>query len=244
MARNRTISPDFWTMEAVIDCKPMTRLLFIGLWNFADDGGVQPLRPRTIRMQVFPGDEIGSDHIRAMIDELAAQSLVRIYDVDGITYVAIVDWAQMQRVGRRPRLRYPSLPGLQLHLPPGGEGGARSATDGGCLNESADCLRHPPSALRAPSPSGGRAGRPDSSKCSEAEEGLPVSPTSSGAPPDSAALPVGLALLGEGAGALDGVLAAGHGDEGGVVEVAHGDLGSGHVERAHHDLLGGADAHG
>src|ERR1700704_4847638 len=110
MARNRTISPDFWTMEAVIDCKPMTRLLFIGLWNFADDGGVQPLRPRTIRMQVFPGDEIGNDHVRAMIDELALRKLVRIYEVDGVEYVGIVDWAQMQRVGKHARSRYPSFP--------------------------------------------------------------------------------------------------------------------------------------
>jgi len=108
MARSRTISPDFWTWEAVIDCAPMTRLLFIGLWNFADDGGVQPLRPRTIRMQVFPGDTIENDRVRAMLDELAAQGLVRIYSVDGQDYVAIVDWEQLQRVGKRARPRYPS----------------------------------------------------------------------------------------------------------------------------------------
>ncbi len=112
MARNRTISPDFWTWEAVIDCQPMTRLLFIGLWNFADDGGVQPLRPRTIRMQVFPDDTIDNDRVRAMLDELAAQGLVRIYAVEGVEYVAIVDWAQMQRVGTRAKRRYPAIPSL------------------------------------------------------------------------------------------------------------------------------------
>jgi hypothetical protein len=110
MARNRTISPDFWTWEAIIDCKPMTRLLFIGLWTFADDGGVQPLRPRTIRMQVFPGDTIENHRMRAMIDELAAHGLVRIYEVDGVEYVAIVAWDQIQRVGKHARRRYPPLP--------------------------------------------------------------------------------------------------------------------------------------
>ncbi len=35
MARKRSVSPDFWTWEAVIDCPAMTRLLFIGLWNVA-----------------------------------------------------------------------------------------------------------------------------------------------------------------------------------------------------------------
>jgi hypothetical protein len=119
MARNRTISPDFWTWEAVIDCAAMTRLLFIGLWNFADDYGVQPLRPRTIRLQVFPGDEIGNDAVRAMIDELAARQLVRIYEVEGLQYVAIADWAIHQRLSRRAKRRYPSDPSVpEPALPP------------------------------------------------------------------------------------------------------------------------------
>jgi hypothetical protein len=48
-----------------------------------------------------------------------------------------------------------------IGLPPEGEGGA-PAPEGGCLNkhggnsESPYVLRHPPSALRAPCPSGGR----------------------------------------------------------------------------------------
>jgi hypothetical protein len=110
MARNRTISPDFWTWEAVVDCRPLTRLLFLGLWNFADDYGVQPLRPRTIRMQVFPGDELDADRVRAMIEELAARKLVRIYAVDGVDYLAIVDWQQIQRVSRRAKRRFPPDP--------------------------------------------------------------------------------------------------------------------------------------
>jgi hypothetical protein len=118
MARNRTISPDFWTWEAVIDCAPMTRLLFIGLWNFADDHGVQPLRPRTIRMQVFPGDEIGNDTVRAMIDELASRKLVRIYEVEGIEYLAVVDWSLHHRIDKRARRRYPADPSMPVLEPP------------------------------------------------------------------------------------------------------------------------------
>jgi hypothetical protein len=108
MARIRTISPDFWTSESIADCTPMARLLLIGLSTFADDFGVLPLRPRTIRLQVFPADEIGGDTVRAMIDELAAQGLVRIYNAEGQDYVAIVGWDRMQRVGKRARRRYPA----------------------------------------------------------------------------------------------------------------------------------------
>ena len=109
MSRNRTIPADFWTWEAVIDCAPMTRLLFLGLWSFADDFGIQPLRPRTIRMQVFPGDAIDGDAVRAMIEELAARGLVRSYSVDGQDYIAIVDWHRLQRVGKRARRLFPDI---------------------------------------------------------------------------------------------------------------------------------------
>jgi hypothetical protein len=110
MARDRKLPTDFWTWEAVIDCAAMTRLLFLGLWNFADDFGVQPLRPRTIRMQVFPGDPIADDQVRAMIDELVSRGLLRIYAVDAVEYLEILDWRQIQRVGKRARRRYPGDP--------------------------------------------------------------------------------------------------------------------------------------
>ncbi|MBM3621839.1 MAG: hypothetical protein FJX20_14240 [Alphaproteobacteria bacterium] len=110
MARDRILPSDLWTWEAVVDCAAMTRLLFIGLWNFADDFGIQPLRPRTIRMQVFPGDTIENDSVRAMIDELVARGLVRIYEAEGREYLEIVDWSQFQRVGKRAKRRYPAFP--------------------------------------------------------------------------------------------------------------------------------------
>ena len=112
MSRNRQFSPDFWTCEAVIDCAPMTRLLFLGLQNFADDFGVQPLRPRTIRLQVFPGDDLDDQRLRAMIEELESHGLVRRYEVDGVEYLAIVDWHLLQRVGKRALRRHPRDPAL------------------------------------------------------------------------------------------------------------------------------------
>ncbi|MBX3502476.1 MAG: hypothetical protein KF889_23780 [Alphaproteobacteria bacterium] len=112
MSRNRHISPDFWTWEAVIDCAPMSRLLFLGLQNFADDFGVQPLRPRTIRLQVFPGDDLDDARVAAMVEELASHGLVRAYAVEGVEYLAVVDWHLLHRVGRRARRRYPRDPAL------------------------------------------------------------------------------------------------------------------------------------
>ena len=90
MPRARLISPEFWTSEAVVDCAPMTRLLLLGLSTFADDFGVLPLRPRTLRLQVFPGDALDDDQVCAMIEELAARGLLRRYTVDDVEYLSII----------------------------------------------------------------------------------------------------------------------------------------------------------
>ena len=118
MSRDRTLPSDFWTWEAVIDCSMMARLLFLGLWNFADDHGVQPLRPRTIRMQVFPGDAIDEDAVRALVEELVAHGLVRIFTVEGEEYLSVIHWEQIQRVGRRARHRYPADPAKPVPVEP------------------------------------------------------------------------------------------------------------------------------
>lgn len=53
MARIRTVKPEFWTDEKVVECSISARLLFIGLFNFADDKGCLERSPKRIKMQVF-----------------------------------------------------------------------------------------------------------------------------------------------------------------------------------------------
>jgi hypothetical protein len=69
--------------------------------RFLDLGGGYRLRAHD------PIDEAG---LRAMIDELVARGPVRIFAVDGVEYLSVVDWALIQRVGRRARRRYPPDP--------------------------------------------------------------------------------------------------------------------------------------
>ena len=99
MARIRTIKPEFWTSEQVMECSPMARLLFIGMWNFADDLGRLPMSPKTIKAQVFPSDDITSDDIRRMLDELSSNKLLLVYEVDGREYLQITGW-QHQKIDR------------------------------------------------------------------------------------------------------------------------------------------------
>src|SRR5579872_4397225 len=86
MSRIRTIKPEFWTSEQVLSCSPLTRLLFIGLWNFCDDNGVHQASYVRLKAEVFPVDCFTSDEIKKMISELILHDLIREYVIDDKTY--------------------------------------------------------------------------------------------------------------------------------------------------------------
>lgn len=105
MARIRTIKPEFWTSEQVVECSPMARLLFIGLWSFCDDAGRHPLSALRIKMEVFPGDAIDGTGILRLIEELSENGLVKVYTVEDKEYLQVTGWHH-QRIDK-PHIRYP-----------------------------------------------------------------------------------------------------------------------------------------
>lgn len=122
MARIRTIKPEFWRAEQVTDCSPNARLLFIGLWNFCDDRGVMPLKPKTIKASIYPADDFSSTDIRRMLDELSSNELIGTFEGDdGQEYLWVTGWKAHQKVDR-PNPKYPAPPdkldkSRQLALP-------------------------------------------------------------------------------------------------------------------------------
>jgi len=76
MSRIRTIKPEFWISEQVMSCSHSARLLFIGLWNFCDDGGVHPANLRKLKAEVFPGDDVTLSDVDGWMKELIEQRLV------------------------------------------------------------------------------------------------------------------------------------------------------------------------
>ncbi|WP_342106316.1 hypothetical protein [Methylobacterium sp. SI9] len=109
MARIRSIKPEFWTSEQVMECSTNARLLFIGLWNFCDDAGRMPLSPKRIKAQLFPSDDILAEDIRRMIDELSSNGLLRLYDVDGKEFLAVTGWHH-QKIDRPQKSQIPDPP--------------------------------------------------------------------------------------------------------------------------------------
>lgn len=110
MSRIRTIKPEFWTSEQIVECSPTARLLFIGFWNFADDNGVLPASAKHIKMLVYPGDDFTVAQVQDFIDELLYQRLLAAFTgEDGRAYWYVTGWKKHQKIDK-PSNKYPSPP--------------------------------------------------------------------------------------------------------------------------------------
>lgn len=104
MARIRSIKPDFWTDEKVVELSPFARLLFIGLWNFADDEGRMVYSPKKIKMQIFPADDLS---ISELFGELRRESLICVYVIDGTEYLQVTNFSEHQKIDKRNASKLP-----------------------------------------------------------------------------------------------------------------------------------------
>lgn len=126
MARIRTIKPEFWSSEQVMECSPIARLLFIGLWNFCDDAGNHVASAKTIKAEIFPGDDIASTDVQRMLDELSSNSLIAFYTNGSKDYLHVTGWEKHQKIDR-PTFKHPSFSdgdrrALDESSPPEGNG--------------------------------------------------------------------------------------------------------------------------
>jgi hypothetical protein len=67
MARNRMIKATFWEDNKLAEVSAFARLLFISLWNFADDEGYVEHNPKWLKIKCFPYDDI---NINELLKEL------------------------------------------------------------------------------------------------------------------------------------------------------------------------------
>ena len=107
MARIRSIKPEFWTSEQIVECSTSARLLFIGLWNFCDDGGNHSASPKTLKMEIFPGDDISISDIQDMVNELLKNDLIVEYESGGKRYWHVTGWHH-QKIDR-PSYKHPKF---------------------------------------------------------------------------------------------------------------------------------------
>lgn len=94
MARMRTIKPEFWTDDKVVELSLLGRLLFIGLWNFADDDGFIENSPKRIKRLIFPDQDI---NVIEGLEELIEAGFLCVCDSDQGELLKICQFSEHQR---------------------------------------------------------------------------------------------------------------------------------------------------
>jgi hypothetical protein len=107
MARIRTIKPEFWDSPDTARASLRARLLYIAMWNLADDYGVGDGNHRRIIGFAFPNDEIGVSEIPRLVSEVSRTFSVMFYEHEGRPYYYIPSWENHQRTEKRAKQRVP-----------------------------------------------------------------------------------------------------------------------------------------
>lgn len=114
MARIRTIKPEFWTDERIVELSAFARLLFIGLWNFCDDDGRMVYSPKRIKLQIFPADDVQISELfgelRGKSEDFGVKSLVDIYGIGNTQYLQVSNFSKHQKVDKRTPSKVPPPP--------------------------------------------------------------------------------------------------------------------------------------
>ena len=99
MGRIRTIKPEFFTHEELFDLEEKeglpVRLAFIGLWTICDREGRFKWRPRSIKAQILPYDNVDFSRV---LDALATRGFVVRYASSGVEYGYVPGFSRHQVV--------------------------------------------------------------------------------------------------------------------------------------------------
>jgi len=98
MARKRMIDPKFWSDDKMMSLTPMHRLLFIGIWNFSDDGGIHKNSNNMLKAEVFPCDNINIEEVGKLKDELIELELIIPFNSNGIELFYVKNWKIYQSI--------------------------------------------------------------------------------------------------------------------------------------------------
>lgn len=93
MARARIIKPGYFKNEVLAECHPLARILFAGLWTLADKEGRLEDRPRKIKTETLPYDEVDMD---MLLNELASKKFIERYSVEENKYIQILKFVEHQ----------------------------------------------------------------------------------------------------------------------------------------------------
>lgn len=93
MARIRTIKPEFFKNEELAELPCTARLFFIGLWTQADREGKLLDRPKRLKAELFPYDNI---NIEDLLSRLQSAGFIERYEVGEMKLIQISKFLKHQ----------------------------------------------------------------------------------------------------------------------------------------------------
>lgn len=109
MGRIRTIKPEFPQSESIGRLSRDARLLFIQLWTIVDDEGKARAASRILASLLYPYDSDAIDHIDTWIEELELQGCAKRYQIEGNTYIQILNWLSHQKIDKPSKSKLPTF---------------------------------------------------------------------------------------------------------------------------------------
>ncbi len=107
MARNRMIRPEFWSDEKIGSLSFMERLLFIGMWNFADDEGLIKANAVYLKGRIFPYDNIETEEIVEALNRFEKLKMIYTYGKNNQKYAWIIKFRVYQRIDKPQNPQHP-----------------------------------------------------------------------------------------------------------------------------------------
>lgn len=131
MGRIRTIKPEFFKHEDLFDAEADTglplRIAFAGLWTKCDREGRFEWRPRALKSDILPYDNVDFAHV---LDVLARAGFVSQYEVGGRQYGLVPSFRKHQVINQREK---------KSEIPAPGEGTEAHVQAHARENESVSC---------------------------------------------------------------------------------------------------------
>lgn len=103
------IDPNFWSDDKIIELEPEQRLLFIGMWNFADDKGIVKYSSKQLKAQIFPADNITHGVINEWLMRICEIGLI-LFNEDR-SLIKIKGWSNYQKINRPTPSNYEFVEG-------------------------------------------------------------------------------------------------------------------------------------
>lgn len=100
MPRIRTIKPKFWDDSKVGKLSRNARLLYIGMWNFADDLGVVISDSVWLKSKIFPYDQIQIQQLGKWITELVENGFICLLSYHGERFIYLPTFTRHQVINR------------------------------------------------------------------------------------------------------------------------------------------------